>query len=438
MARTFVFGAYRKPRELNWLVGLALLILVLGFGFTGYLLPWDQKAYWATVVGTKVPAALPLVGPAASRLMAGGPAVGAATLTRFYALHVVLLPLLAFAFIGVHLLLLRRHSHAGPTTGPDPRQPFFPYQAARDGVVGLAVVLALFWLAARHAAPLERLADPTDTSYVPRPEWYFLPLFQLLKLFKGPLEPIGTAVLPGVSMLLLALVPWLDRGASRRPRDRRLVLAAGGAAAALLAGLLYFGALDSPKGRPSGLDPASQPPPDPRLLGGLAAYERRGCASCHGAEGRPGAGAPASAVVLAARPYALLGDALAAHVKEKSVKPAVVEEDGESPDLDLPSLLVYVEALGKDGVKLSALPEPIRQGGAAIDREDCRRCHQLYGEGGRRGPVLAHLLGKRDKDWLVAHFKEPKKLVPGSKMPPFKFLPDAELSAMSDYLLALP
>jgi ubiquinol-cytochrome c reductase cytochrome b subunit len=438
MARTFIFGAYRKPRELNWLVGLALLMLVLGFGFTGYLLPWDQKAYWATVVGTKVPAALPFFGPAASRLMAGGPAVGAATLTRFYALHVVLLPLLAFALVGAHLLLLRRHSHAGPTTEPDPREPFFPYQAARDGVVGLAVVLALFWLAARHAAPLERLADPTDTSYVPRPEWYFLPLFQLLKYFKGPLEPIGTAVLPGVSMLLLALVPWLDRGPSRRPRDRRLILVAGGAAAALLLGLLYLGSLDSPKGRPSGLDPASQPPPDPRLLGGLASYERRGCASCHGAEGRPGAGAPASAVALAARPYALHGDALAAHLKEKSEKPAVAEEDGESPDLDLPSLLAYVEALGKDGARLSALPEPIRAGGAAIDREDCRRCHQLYGEGGRRGPVLAHLVGKRDKDWLVAHFKEPKKLVPGSKMPPFKYLPDAELAAMSDYLLALP
>ncbi|MFI5120880.1 MAG: cytochrome b N-terminal domain-containing protein [Thermoanaerobaculia bacterium] len=438
MIRTFVFGAYRRPRELNWLVGLALLLLVLGFGFTGYLLPWDQKAYWATVVGTKVPAALPVFGPAASRLMAGGPAVGAATLTRFYALHVVLLPLLAFAFIAVHLLLLRRHSHAGPTTEPDPKEPFFPYQAARDGAVILAVVLALFWLAARHPAPLERLADPTDTTSVPRPEWYFLPLFQLLKYFKGPLEPIGTAVLPGLSMLLLALVPWLDRGVSRRPRNRRPVLVFGGLAGAGLLALLVFGALDAPKSKaPSGLGGSGEPP-DPRLLGGLASYERRGCASCHGADGRPAAGAPPSAVGLAARAPALRGDVLVAHVKEKSVKAAAAEEDGENPNKDVPSLLAYVEAVSKDGVRLSALPEPIRIGGAAIDREDCRQCHQLYGEGGRRGPVLAHLLGKRDKDWLVAHFKEPKKLVPGSKMPPFKFLPDAELQAMADYLLAVP
>ena len=442
LARTFTFGAYRRPRELNWLVGLGLLLLVLGFGFTGYLLPWDQKAYWATVVGTRVPAAVPFAGAAASRLMAGGPTVGAATLTRFYALHVVLLPLLAALFVGVHLLLLRKHGHAGPTTGPDPRQPFFPWQAARDGAVSLALVLALFWLAARHPAPLERLADPTDTSYVPRPEWYFLPLFQLLKFFKGPLEPVGTAVLPGASVLLLALVPWLDRGASRRPRDRRLVLAVGGAAAALLLALLWFGARDTPKGNSSGLDPASQPPPDARLLGGLASYERRGCASCHGLDGRlaPSAGAAggASLLPLAAHAHALAGEALAAHVKAKSVKAAVPDDDGESPDKDIPSLLAYAEALGKAGLRFSALPGPIRAGGAAIDREDCRQCHQLYGEGGRRGPVLAHILGKRDRDWLVAHFKEPKKLVPDSKMPSFRFLPDAELSAMSDYLLALP
>src|SRR5207247_1917570 len=115
LLRTFVFGAYKKPRELNWIVGVVLLLVVLGFGFTGYLLPWDQKAYWATVVGTKTPEALPLVGPASTKLMAGGSAVGAYTLTRFYTLHVVLLPLVALALIGAHLVLLRRHGHAGPT-----------------------------------------------------------------------------------------------------------------------------------------------------------------------------------------------------------------------------------------------------------------------------------------------------------------------------------
>ena len=294
LARTFLFGAYRKPRELNWLVGVALLLLILAFGFTGYLLPWDQKAYWATVVGTKVPGALPVIGAAASRLMAGGAFVGAATLTRFYAVHVVLLPLLTLGLVFLHLLLLRRHGHAGPTTEPDPRQPFFPYQAARDALVGLAVVALLFALAAASPAPLERVADPTDTSYVPRPDWYFLPLFQLLKFFRGPLEPIGTAVLPGISMLLLALVPWLDRGVSRRPRDRKPVLFFGGLVGAGLLALLAFGALDAPKVKaPSGLGAGDVP--DPRLLGGFASYTARGCASCHGVEGVLQPGAPAGA-----------------------------------------------------------------------------------------------------------------------------------------------
>ncbi len=441
LARTFLFGSYRKPRELNWLVGVALLLLILAFGFTGYLLPWDQKAYWATVVGTKVPSAIPVVGTAASRVMAGGGAVGAATLTRFYAVHVILLPILTLGLVALHLLLLRKHGHAGPTDGPDPREPFFPYQAARDAVVGLAVVLLLFALAAGSPAPLERVADPSDTSYVPRPEWYFLPLFQLLKFFKGPLEPVGTAVLPGVSMLLLALVPWLDRGASRRPRDRKRVLVAGGLVGAGILALLVFGALDAPKVKPkSGL--GSGDVPDPRLLGGLAAYERRGCASCHGSETSPPPALPGAAALppLASRPIAWSAEAAVAHVSEKSPKPAAGGADGaggEDPDKDIPSLLGYVAAL-KDGGSFAKLPEPIRVGGAAIDREDCRQCHQIYGDGGRRGPALQHLLGKRDEPWLVEHFKDPKKLVPGSKMPKYAYLSDAELAAMAEYLLALP
>jgi cbb3-type cytochrome oxidase cytochrome c subunit len=104
----------------------------------------------------------------------------------------------------------------------------------------------------------------------------------------------------------------------------------------------------------------------------------------------------------------------------------------------VPSLLAYVEELGRDGLRLSSLPESIRAGGAAIDREDCRQCHQIYGEGGRKGTALQHLPGKRDKAWLVGHFKEPKKFVEGSKMPPYRFLPEDELAAMADYLLALP
>ena len=448
LVRTFSFAAYKKPRELNWLVGVVLLILVLGFGFTGYLLPWDQKAYWATVVGTKTPAAMPVVGPATEKLLAGGSAVGAYTLTRFYTLHVVLLPLLTLLLIGIHLVLLRRHGHAGPTTGPDPREPFFPYQFARDALVGLLLVTALFWLAARHPAPLERLADPSDTGYSPRPEWYFLPLFQLLKLFKGPLEPVGTAVLPGLAIGLLALVPWLDRGGERRPSKRKGILFAGGVGGAAILVLLALGAADTLKNAPpSALGPNAEPPPDPRILGGAAAYERRTCASCHGPEGNGGSSSP-EGFALVGRTYSLglSDDKLSAHIREKSPQtPQTLQTSspdgpaGENdPDRDVPSLVGYAQALQQGPLPLGRLPAPIRLGGAVIDREECRTCHGIFGDGGRRGPELTRLAGQRDRAWLVGHFKEPKKYVPGSKMPSFRDLPESELAAMSDYLLALP
>jgi len=438
LLRTFFFGAYKKPRELNWIVGVVLLLVVLGFGFTGYLLPWDQKAYWATVVGTKTPEALPVVGPASSKLMAGGSAVGAYTLTRFYTLHVVLLPLLALGLVGAHLLLLRRHGHAGPTTGPDPREPFFPYQFARDAVVGLLLVLALFWLAARYPAPLERLADPSDTSYTPRPEWYFLPLFQLLKYFKGPLEPVGTAILPGAAVGLLVLLPWIDRAEERRPARRKGILVAGSAGFAVTLLLLFLGAADAPKkAPPSAFDAAPEPPADPAIFGGAVAFERRGCASCHGAEG---AGKPSNkeGFSLAGRHFKFDDEKIASHVRETSPKPTATAEEGEDPDKDIPSVVTFSRSLEEGPARLSRFPAPIRLGGAVIDREACRDCHVIQGEGGNRGPAIQRVAGKRSKEWLVEHFKEPKKLVPGSKMPSFRNLPDAELAAMSDYLLALP
>lgn len=435
--RTFFFGAYRKPRELTWLLGVGLFVLVLGFGFTGYLLPWDQKAYWATVVGTKAPATMPIAGPASARLMVGGDSVGAYTLTRFFTLHVVVLPLLMLGLIGGHLALLRRHGHAGPASGPDPREPFFPYQAARDAAVGLLVVAALLLLAWRSPAPLEAPADPSDTSYVPRPEWYFLPLFQLLKYFKGPLEPLGTAVIPGLVVLALALVPWLDRSPDRRLRNRLLVVGGGALVAVAALVLLWLGAQDKPKRPPvDALAPGAGPPPDPYVLAGAKAYADRACARCHGPEGK---GGPAEGFALVGRPLSTKEDAFFDHVRKETPPAPTPSEEGEhDPDKDLPWLLAWVRDVGEDGHDLSAVAPGVKAGGVLIAQEDCRQCHRIFGEGGRRGPDLAHVAGKRDRVWLVEHFRDPKKLVPGSKMPSYKYLSAAELDAMTDYLLALP
>jgi quinol-cytochrome oxidoreductase complex cytochrome b subunit len=114
MIRVFVHGAYRKPRELNWIVGVLMLLIVLAFGFTGYLLPWDQKAFWATNVGIHVAGSVPAVGPFIADLLRGGPSIGALTLLRFYALHVFVLPLLLAAGLIIHFAMVRRHGIADP------------------------------------------------------------------------------------------------------------------------------------------------------------------------------------------------------------------------------------------------------------------------------------------------------------------------------------
>jgi quinol-cytochrome oxidoreductase complex cytochrome b subunit len=114
MVRVFVHAAYRKPRELNWVVGVGLLMLVLGFGFTGYLLPWDQKAYWATNVGLNIVGTVPAVGNSIANLLRGGPALGSLTLLRFYGLHVFLLPLLLVAGLLLHFAMIRKQGIARP------------------------------------------------------------------------------------------------------------------------------------------------------------------------------------------------------------------------------------------------------------------------------------------------------------------------------------
>ena len=215
LLRVVLYGSYKAPRELTWIVGVILFLVVLGFGFTGYLLPWDQKAYWATMVGVEIAGTVPLVGNFVANILRGGEEVGAVTLTRFYTLHTIWLPWLVFMLVGLHLLFVRYFGSAGlPQNRPEEMQggkPFYPDQLFEDAVAILVLFIVLAAAAIFVPVPLEGLADPTDASYDPRPEWYFLFLFQLLKYFEGPLEVIGTVVLPTVAIVLLLLLPFLDK-----------------------------------------------------------------------------------------------------------------------------------------------------------------------------------------------------------------------------------
>lgn len=221
LVQVAVFGAYKKPREVTWWIGLGLLALTLGFALTGYLLPWDQKGYWATRVATNIAGTIPVVGDAQQRLLQGGPEYGSLTLTRFYALHVFVLPAGLAVLAAMHVALFRKHG-VTPSAKADLSKvdAFYPAQLAKDVFAAVFVLGIVLALAVReHGAPLDAPADPSS-DYPARPEWYFLGLFQLLKYFQGPLEIVGTVVLPALIGLYLFALPLLDRAPTTALRSR--------------------------------------------------------------------------------------------------------------------------------------------------------------------------------------------------------------------------
>ena len=156
MIQVFLYGAYKKPREATWLVGVALFLLTLAYGLTGYLLPWDNRAYWGTVVATQIAGQAPVAGPYLSRLLGGAGAVGVVTFARFYGLHVLLLPPTTLLLISLHVFLVRKHGVA-PIPGDEhlPRKPFFPVQVLKDTVAVFVAFAVLFILAVSVRVPLE-------------------------------------------------------------------------------------------------------------------------------------------------------------------------------------------------------------------------------------------------------------------------------------------
>jgi quinol-cytochrome oxidoreductase complex cytochrome b subunit len=226
LAQVALFGAYKKPREINWWFGLGLLAITLGFALTGYLLPWDQKGYWATRVATNIAGTAPLAGAWIQAFMQGGSEYGSLTLTRFYSAHVGLFPASLVLLLVAHIALFRKHG-VTPSARADLTKvdAFYPKQLLYDVLAGLLVTAVVFAMAMReHGAPLDAPADPAS-DYPARPEWYFLSLFQLLKYFEGPLEVVGTILIPGLAAAYLLALPLLDRAPSTALRSRLVYLA---------------------------------------------------------------------------------------------------------------------------------------------------------------------------------------------------------------------
>ncbi|HET6612326.1 MAG TPA: cytochrome b N-terminal domain-containing protein [Kofleriaceae bacterium] len=235
MLQTAVWGAYKKPREVTWMVGVLMLALLLAFALTGYLLPWDQTGYWATKVATGIAGTSPGVGEQLQQLAQSGNEYGNLTITRFFALHVFVLPALLIGLVTVHIWLFRRHG-VTPRWGKSDAalegkvDLFWPKQVFRDAVamaIVFAILLAVNFMT--HGAGLDAPADPAS-NFAARPEWYFRPLFQLLKYFHGSLEHVVALGTPVVVAVVLLGLPFADRGSSRSPRARLkylAVLAAG-------------------------------------------------------------------------------------------------------------------------------------------------------------------------------------------------------------------
>lgn len=211
LMQVVIDGAYKAPREVNYWFGIALLLLTLGLSLTGYLLPWDQKGFWATKVATSISGLVPVIGPMQQKLIVGGAEYGHHTLTRFFALHAGVLPGLVVLLTVGHVYLFRRHGIKAkePHAGPDAT--FWPDQALRDAVACLAVTAAVLVLATWKGAELGPPADPVSPYDAARPEWYFLFLFKFLKLFEGEAAIVSAVFIPGGVLMVLALFPVIGR-----------------------------------------------------------------------------------------------------------------------------------------------------------------------------------------------------------------------------------
>lgn len=229
MIRVFIWGAYKKPRELVWLAGIVLLLLTALFMFTGPILPWDKKGYWACKVGLDMIGTIPYVGSMIQAIFWGSDQIGQTILSRIFTWHVEILPALIVIFIVVHLVAFRVYGSVGPWDEEKQKVKglFWPDQIYKDMVVSFALFVLLVGLTVYYPPPFSGAADPLDTLYEPKPEWNFTFFYQLLKYFHGFWEPFGIVFVPLLIILFFVSLPFLDRSKERSPFKRIFVISSG-------------------------------------------------------------------------------------------------------------------------------------------------------------------------------------------------------------------
>jgi ubiquinol-cytochrome c reductase cytochrome b subunit len=468
--QTFFYGSFKGRRELLWLSGATLSFLVLGMGFTGYLLPWDQKAYFATAVGTNVAGQVPLIGELITRFLRGGTTIGTITLSRFYVAHVFLLPATIFAFIGAHIFLFRKAGPAGPVhehpIEPElPTESFYPRQVLYDLAAVLVFVAAIAALSYLRPVTLGPIANPSDATFLPRPEWYYLPMFEWLKFWEGPTVVIGIVVIPGLLATAFFLMPFLDRRLERRPWRRPIPALA---VSIVVLGMVYFGARShmddsrdpvssqlarqqadeaaynaaafepySPERSAPSLARSSAVVADPRIAHGKSIFLHNGCVGCHGIKGNGSGMGPA--LIGVTKKFSAEQIAALLHTPNARMKAAGMPALNE-PQPEIEALIAYLGALGTPAAsvapqaapaseqpapqpKVTAVPvrlvrfsrdvraenrlQPagVAQAGKQVYKErGCLACHGREGAGGRApalAPLIAHLTDPKLRQLLV-------------------------------------
>jgi mono/diheme cytochrome c family protein len=288
--------------------------------------------------------------------------------------------------------------------------------------------------------PLEKLADPTDTSYIPRPEWYFLFLFQTLKLMSGPLEIVGTIILPTLAIAMLFAIPFIDRGPMRRLRHRTLAIGVVALAAIGWTALTATAIATTPKmeeidvtaegeqGAPAWQQLSSEE------LSGLGYFRKENCKACHLSEGKKGIGPNLAGMPAAHRTPAWM----VPHFKNPSaVVPGSTMPPVQLNDAQLHALTAFVVKLTPQNEQtLLNVPDFAVQGAMIYEKNHCNACHQINGAGTKLGPPLNGVSKRRDRAWLERHFRDPQGVSPSTVMPAYKFS-DKEMDDICQYLLSL-
>lgn len=242
LLQVVIWGAYKSPREIQWIVGVLLLLVTMVLGLTGYLLPWDMNAYFASQVAINLTLNVPVIGTFVQQFTQDGTTLGTLTINRFFGLHVWLMPAILVLLTGAHLAIFRHNGAAGPAV-EDPRPlkkgRFWPDQMFMDTVISFVVFIIIVFLAFASPPFLDAKADPAK-FFIPYPAWYFLDLFGLLNLVPGDFEIVGAIIVPGIATLILFLLPWIDRSTTRTPSSRAGILLTTALALAVMLGLTFW------------------------------------------------------------------------------------------------------------------------------------------------------------------------------------------------------